>query len=135
MPILRWFARRPVTSRSPIMMRPKSGCSKPATMRRVVVLPQPLGPRNETNSPCSTERSKSCTTRLPAKLFCRPSMARKVIHSCRSIGARGDAAAAEYLDDPHAAPGNEECDHGQSRRLVGTIGADQLQVGAEGGPI
>src|SRR5215510_3326781 len=113
-------------------MRPESGCSKPATMRNVVVLPQPLGPRNETNSPCSTARSKSCTTRLPAKLFCRPSMERKVMCSCRSIGARGDAAAAEDLDDAHAAPGDQERDHGQGRGLVGPVGADQLQVGAEG---
>ena len=37
---------------------PEVGISKPATMRRVVVLPQPDGPRNETNSPRSTARSK-----------------------------------------------------------------------------
>ncbi len=32
---------------------PAVGTSKPATMRSVVVLPQPDGPRNETNSPRS----------------------------------------------------------------------------------
>ena len=32
-------------------MRPASGASKPAIMRRVVVLPQPLGPSIEKNSP------------------------------------------------------------------------------------
>src|SRR5262245_46622981 len=40
---------------------PLVGNSKPAIIRKVVVLPQPEGPRNETNSPRSTSRLKSCT--------------------------------------------------------------------------
>ena len=36
---------------------PESGWSKPATSRSAVVLPQPLGPSSETNSPVSSERS------------------------------------------------------------------------------
>ena len=55
-------ARRAVTSRPSMRIAPEVGISKPATMRRVVVLPQPEGPRNETNSPRSTARSKFCTT-------------------------------------------------------------------------
>jgi len=40
---------------------PLSACSKPATMRRAVVLPQPLGPRKLTNSPSamSSDRPSS----------------------------------------------------------------------------
>ena len=33
-------------------MRPSLGCSKPATIRSVVVFPQPDGPSSEKNSPC-----------------------------------------------------------------------------------
>ena len=34
-------------------MYPSSGCSKPASMRSVVVLPQPDGPSRDRNSPRS----------------------------------------------------------------------------------
>ena len=42
-------------------MSPSSGNSNPAIMRNVVVLPHPLGPRSEKNSPSCTERSMSRT--------------------------------------------------------------------------
>ena len=41
---------------------PEVGISNPATMRKVVVFPQPLGPRKDTNSPRWTESSKLWTT-------------------------------------------------------------------------
>ena len=50
MPSLRWSggtnspAAASLTSRPPITMLPVSFCSSPATMRSVVVLPQPAGP-------------------------------------------------------------------------------------------
>ncbi len=62
MPMLRWLGLRLTTSRPSMRMLPSVGVSKPATMRRVVVLPQPDGPRKETNSPCATSRLKSRTT-------------------------------------------------------------------------
>ena len=62
MPILRWLGLRLVTSLPAMEMRPELGVSKPAIMRRIVVLPQPDGPRNETNSPRSTTRSALRTT-------------------------------------------------------------------------
>src|SRR5580700_5337459 len=42
-------------------MRPDVGSSNPATSRRVVVLPQPDGPRSEKNSPPATDRSMLST--------------------------------------------------------------------------
>src|SRR5690606_29384201 len=44
--------------------RPASGRSKPATMRKSVVLPHPLGPSSETNAPRSTasDTSRTATT-------------------------------------------------------------------------
>src|SRR6185437_14114513 len=44
-----------------MLMRPPVFCSSPATMRKVVVLPQPDGPSRVTNSPCATRKSTSLT--------------------------------------------------------------------------
>ncbi len=46
----------PVMSLPSTTICPESGWSKPATSRSAVVLPQPLGPSSETNSPVSSER-------------------------------------------------------------------------------
>ena len=40
--------------------------------------------------------------------------------------------AGDELDQPHAGPGDAEGDHRERRRLVGAVGAEHLQVGAEG---
>ena len=63
-----------LTSRPPITMLPVSLRSSPATMRRVVVLPQPDGPSSVTNSPCSIARSMLSTAFTSAK--CRPTECR-----------------------------------------------------------
>ena len=42
------------------------GSSRPAIIRKVVVLPQPEGPRSTTNSPFSTARSMPFTARVPS---------------------------------------------------------------------
>ena len=44
---------------------PAVGFSNPAIIRRVVVLPQPDGPRNDTNSPRTASRLKSSTATVP----------------------------------------------------------------------
>src|SRR5437660_6539632 len=49
----------------PTRMSPAVGCSKPATMSRVVVLPEPLGPRSVRNSPCLSVNVTSLTTSGP----------------------------------------------------------------------
>src|SRR5215208_1269026 len=43
------------------MSSPEVGCSKPAIIRRVVVFPQPEGPRSEKNSPPGMWRSMPST--------------------------------------------------------------------------
>ncbi len=48
-------------SSSPMKMRPVVGSSKPATIRRVVVLPHPDGPSRVTSSPGSMVKSASRT--------------------------------------------------------------------------
>src|SRR6478752_9236683 len=57
------------TTRPPMLMTPALGCSRPATQRKVVVLPQPDGPSRTTISPAGT-----------AKLT--PSMAGRPIENC-----------------------------------------------------
>ena len=55
---------------------PASGVSSPAMMRSNVVLPDPLGPTSDTNSPCAMARS----------------MPRSTWRSCRFGKVPGDAA-------------------------------------------
>ena len=49
------------TTRSPMVMRPLVGVSRPAIMRSVVVLPQPEGPSSVTKALSSMTRFKSST--------------------------------------------------------------------------
>ena len=57
----RLFGVTRVTSCPWSMIRPSSGTSKPAIMRSVVVLPHPLGPSIEKNSPSPIARDTSFT--------------------------------------------------------------------------
>ena len=57
----RSLAARSVTSLPPIRMRPLDTASSPATMRSVVVLPQPDGPSSVTSSPGATRNDTSST--------------------------------------------------------------------------
>ena len=65
----RRFAETVVTSCRCRTMRPSSGTSKPAIIRSVVVLPQPLGPSSEKNSPSrDRERDPAHGAGLPEAL-------------------------------------------------------------------
>ena len=61
----RSFAARSVTSVPSISTRPSVTGSSPATMRSVVVLPQPEGPSSVTRSPCSTRNDTRSTAVTP----------------------------------------------------------------------
>src|ERR1043165_50227 len=54
-----------VTSLPCRMMRPVSGSSRPAMMRRMVVLPLPDAPSNTSDSPSATSKSMSSKTTVP----------------------------------------------------------------------
>jgi hypothetical protein len=58
-----------VTSPPWSKMRPSSGASKPAIIRRVVVLPHPLGPSIEKNSPPGIVIETSLTAVTSSKRF------------------------------------------------------------------
>ena len=61
MPALRFHGGSKVTSVPPSRTVPPVGSMKPATMRRVVVLPQPDGPSSTRNSPSATLSETSRT--------------------------------------------------------------------------
>ena len=91
MPTLRWFGGLRVMSSPSTVILPAVGISNPAIMRRVVVLPQPDGPRNETNSPRSAARLKSATAATSPKRFWTPVSSRNVIEAVASMGQRAPA--------------------------------------------
>jgi hypothetical protein len=61
-----------VTSSSPSRILPAVGSSKPAISRSTVVLPEPLGPSIEKNSPSAMSRSSSSTARTWSKCLLSP---------------------------------------------------------------
>lgn len=69
MPIPRCRGEVPVISLPSRRMDPSVGNSKPAIIRSKVVLPQPLGPRIERNSPERISRETSWTAYAPSKRF------------------------------------------------------------------
>src|SRR5262245_55035866 len=62
-----------VTSWPCSRIRPSSGVSNPAIIRSVVVLPQPLGPSIEKNSPARTANETPRTAATSANRFVTPS--------------------------------------------------------------
>src|SRR5688500_16632356 len=69
MPMERRSGGRVVKSCPPMRIRPSVGCTNPAIMRRVVVLPQPEGPRREKNSPSSMRRLRRLTASTSLYVF------------------------------------------------------------------
>ncbi len=88
------------TSSPSSRMRPLVGCSKPAIMRRVVVLPQPDGPTIVKNSPGGMNRSmpSTATTPPPKRLdeLLDPDLAALDLHQT-SIAAIADAPESPEL--------------------------------------
>src|ERR1700712_1756501 len=132
MPMLRWFGFKGRWSLPAIDSEPAVGVSKPAIILSTVVLPQPDGPRKETNSPFSMCMVKSCTTcTLPNDFLMLDSSRNAMGADTLSLGRSGSIEAGNELEQPHAEPGHGKCDHREGRRLIGLIGADKLQVGTK----
>src|SRR5262245_8851341 len=51
-------------SSPPTVISPERGRSSPAIERKVVVLPQPLGPSSVNSLPCGTSKLTSCAARM-----------------------------------------------------------------------
>src|SRR5919108_4543467 len=78
----RRFAGTVVTSFPCSTMLPASGRSKPATIRSVVVLPHPLGPSSEKNSPSAISSDTSSTALTPPNRLLTPT--RPIAPRCSS---------------------------------------------------
>src|SRR3984885_6274358 len=95
-----------VTSRPAMRIRPASGFSRPATRRKVVVFPAPVGPSSTTNAPPSTVSDRSETALVAPKRFETPSSvtsAMSELHRARMIMERGlDGAAGSGVEQRDA---------------------------------
>src|ERR1700760_3828585 len=86
-----------------MMAVPSLGLTSPSSIRRVVVLPAPLGPRNPVTVPWSTEKlTWSTATRLPKRLVSPSSsmVAMSTVHSSSvvsGIAGHGADAAGGWL--------------------------------------
>src|SRR3569832_1642686 len=92
---------------------PESGVSSPQIIRKVVVLPEPFGPRKPVMRPSSTLMVRSLTTRLSPKLLFRPSTS-----MARRLGASSPWPSSLRASATSAAlPQGRDID-GQTRRQV-----------------
>src|SRR5690242_4083349 len=109
-----------VTSRPSIMIAPKSGRSRPATSRSVVVLPAPLGPSRTKNSPSSMESEKSRTASVvPKRLLTRSSITSAMAGSF--VARSADRSSALRIEQRQALGAKHETDrlsdlHRRARR-------------------
>src|SRR3954469_25382337 len=138
MPTLRLFGGACVMSTPSTVIVPAVGCSKPAIIRRVVVLPQPDGPRNDTNSPFWAARLKSSTATFWANRFWTPVSSRNVMDGCppssssRATNFDPDpGSATDHGNGDHREPCQPEADERHGRWLVRPVGSDQREVRPE----
>src|SRR5215203_4872759 len=129
MPVSRAWGGLRVTSSPPITTRPAVGGTKPATMRSVVVLPQPEGPSSATISPCATSRStRSTAVEAPYRLP-RASRTRRPItsppHRRRSRSSYDPRYGHETVRDQHQGAHEQDLHRGHGRQ--GGVDAE-LQV-------
>src|SRR6185312_4785289 len=74
--VVRTLGPRPERVRAPSLISPSLGSMKPEIMRRMVVLPQPEGPRKEKNSPSLMVRLRLRTATYSPKRFTTPMKSR-----------------------------------------------------------
>src|SRR4029077_6214257 len=81
----RMFRAGDDTTLPPIEISPPVGCSRPATQRNVVVLPQPDGPSSTTISPAGTAKLTPSTAGRPIANCLRRSVTSSVAVMCSAI--------------------------------------------------
>src|SRR5271169_4424690 len=85
---------------------PESGCSSPATSRKSVVLPAPVGPSRTMNSPSATDSETSASARTsPKRLFIPESV---ISDMCRPLGngRTGTGHEPEWVVMTHGSDGS-----------------------------
>src|SRR3954470_17269299 len=119
------------------VMLPELGVSRPATMRSVVVLPQPEGPSRAKNEPRGTSRSRSRTAWKAPKCLVSLRSARPSYDD----GSASKATSADPADGPCEAAVSATCDIGELSFVLGDLGflerheahglGDHLRVGED----
>src|SRR5919108_5816726 len=99
-PMSRVWAGRSVMSWSPRKTRPAVGFSSPATIRSIVVFPQPDGPRNEMSLPGGSSRSTPSTAATWSNRLTSPSSRRPPRAFTASDPRSGDDQLGPVLVDP-----------------------------------
>src|SRR6516162_5566484 len=100
MPMPRSRGGRAVTSRPSTRMRPPLGCSRPASRRQAVVLPEPDGPSSTRNSPASKARSSARSATVPPAKVLVTRSNRMVMRTLSAFDrAEGQATHELPLDD------------------------------------
>src|SRR5882724_10638 len=89
MAMSRSFGATPLTTRSPIAIRPAEISSSPAIILKSVDLPQPEGPTSTQNSPSSTPTSTPCKTSVEPKLLRTPERVTDAMRALDFPGGRG----------------------------------------------
>src|ERR1700733_3535664 len=117
-----------VTSWPAMRIRPASGFSRPATRRKVVVLPAPVGPSSTTNAPSSTVSDRTETALGAPKRFETPSSVTSAmgeLHRARMIMERGQDGAA--------GSGVEERDAVRTEFEPNAVADRHLEIGGQSG--
>src|SRR5258705_2014740 len=106
------------TTRSPTLISPKRGRSSPAIERRVVVLPQPLGPSSVNSFPSGTSNVTSCAARTIWPRSLGYSVKSPATFSTRFSGSFLDSEfLAQPLGDHHQDEDRQDEQHPQRRQL------------------
>src|SRR5512142_1849772 len=106
------------TTRSFTAISPTRGRSRPAIERRVVVLPQPLGPSSVKSLPCGTVKVTSCAARTISPCSFGYSVKRPSTFSTVPLLSFLDAELpAQPLRDHHEGEEREDEHHPERREL------------------
>ncbi len=101
----------------------------------MVVLPQPEGPSSEMKSPRAKAEADVLDDGVAAKGLGQIGDVEEGGHGQSVLACFARPETAEHINHAHGAPGDDERDDGQRRRLIGPVGADADEIGAEGGAV
>src|SRR5690606_16059727 len=111
------------TTRSPMVIRPRSGWPRPATARRSVVLPLPEAPSSATIEPRLAVNEQSLRMCWPPSHLSTFSTTSSVMDPCSELerhdeaqGGHDDAGEGEGRDGVHGS-GLEQGDHERADQL------------------
>src|SRR5687767_13760989 len=100
-------------SSPPTLISPERGFSRPAIERKVVVLPQPLGPSRVKSFPCGTSKLTSCAARTALPCSSTYSVQRPLTFS--NSGFLDPEALAGELSDQHQDEQRNDEHHAERR--------------------